>query len=186
MVGLAVISWFLPMTKYNVTLDDSMGNTLPDPADDRVFSGTSRDLPTLSIIVNGISVMVDAGACDGTMINGAWSLADLTGLVPTASEGSGKFAGLDTMTDPMANAGVGSIKFKRAALKCVEDYGDGDASTSIETGSDGDGVPATDERTYEFGTLIVEEENTDRTFITTGQAVLKFITAQSTLQPLGP
>jgi hypothetical protein len=84
------------------------------------------------------------------------------------------------MTDPMANAGVGSIKFKRAALKCVKDFGDGDASTSIATGTDGDGVPATDKRTYATGTLIVEEKNTDRTFITTGQAVLKFITAQST------
>ena len=55
------------MTKYDVSLEDSMGNALPSPADDRVFGGaTGPDLPTLGIIVDGIRVMVDAGDCGGT------------------------------------------------------------------------------------------------------------------------
>ena len=119
------------MTKYDITLDDNMGDALPSPADDRVFGGaTGPDLPGLSIIVNGIGVMIDAGACGGTMIDGPWSLADLTGLVSTASSGSGEFAGLDAMMDPMGNAAPGSIKFKRSALTCKKNYGDGDAATS--------------------------------------------------------
>ena len=170
------------MTKYNIVLDDNMGDSLLSPADDRVFGGaTGPDLPSLDIIVNGIEVMIDAGACDGTMIDWPWSLSDLTGLVSTASSGSGKFAGLDAMLDPMGNAAPGSIKFKRSALKCTMNHGDGDAATRDEaTSLDGDGVPATDLRTYAGGTLIVEEKNTDRTFVTTGQAVLKFLTAEST------
>ena len=170
------------MTKYNIVLMDSMGDALPNPADDRVFGGaTGPDLPTLGIIVNGIRVMVDAGDCGGTMIDGPWSLAHLTGLVSTASSGSGKFAGLDAMMDSMMNAAPGSIKFKRGTLKCKKNYGDGDVATSgADTSASGDGVPAKDERTYTGGTLIVEEKNMDRTFITTGQALLKFITPGST------
>ena len=98
------------MTKYDVSLEDNMGNALSSPADDRVFGGaTGPDLPTLGIIVEGIRVMVDAGDCGGTAIDGRWSLAHLTGLVPTASEGSGDFAGLDAMMDDMKNASPGSI-----------------------------------------------------------------------------
>ena len=112
-----------------------------------------------------------------------WSLADLTGLIPTASSGSGKtFAGLDAMMDPMMNASPGSIKFKRGALKCKKNFGDGTPATGGDHSRrhDGDGVPATDKRTYATGTLIVEEKNMERTFITTGQALLKFITPGST------
>ena len=83
------------------------------------------------------------------------------------------------MTDDMKNASPGSIKFKRGALKCKENFGDGDdATSSQEDLNDGDGVPASDERTYAAGTMIVEEPNTERTFVTTGQALLKFITAE--------
>ena len=170
------------MTKYDVSLEDNMGNALSSPADDRVFGGaTGPDLPTLGIIVEGIRVMVDAGDCGGTAIDGRWSLAHLTGLVPTASSGSGDFAGLDAMMDAMKNASPGSIKLKRGALKCKENNGDGDdATSSQENLNDGDGVPASDERTYAAGTMIVEEPNTERTFVTTGQALLKFITPGST------
>ena len=71
-----------------------MGDALPDPAavDDPVFGGTeSADAPPgVNIIVDGIRVMTDAGnlaKCTGTMIPGAWTLADLTSIVPTASSG---------------------------------------------------------------------------------------------------
>ena len=173
------------MTKYNIVLMDSMGDALPDPADDRVFGGsTGPEVPTLGIIVNGIMVMQDAGDCAGdSMLNMAprWSLADLTDLIPTASSGSKTFAGLDAMMYPMMNASPGSIKFKRGALKCKKNYGDGTPATGgDDVTDDGDGVPAKDERTYTGGTLIVEEKNTERTFITTGQALLKFITPGST------
>ena len=40
--------------------------------------------------------------------------------------------------------------------------------------------PLRTQRTYSAGTLIVEEANTDRTFVTTGQAVLKFLTPDAT------
>ena len=115
------------------------------------------------------------------MIDGRWSLAHLTGLVPTATAGSGKFAGLGAMMDPMKNSSPGSIKFKRDAVSCKKDYGDGDDATSSQADlNDGDGVPAKDVRTYAAGTLIVEEKNTERTFVTTGQALLKFLTPGST------
>ena len=173
-------------TGYKVTLQDNMGNTLPDPAavDDPVFGGTeSADVPAgVNIIVDGIRVMTDAdlGKCTGTMIPGAWTLANLTSLVPTASSGAKKFAGLDNAgMDPMMNATPGLIKFLRNPLTCKMDFGDGDASTG-STVEDNDGVPTSDERSYTTGTLVVEEANTDRTFVTTGQLVLKFLTADST------
>ena len=123
-------------------------------------------------------VTTDAGACGvktENMLDGAWTLADLTGLVPTASSGTGKFAGLDAMLDPAKNASPGFIKFMRAGLECKKDYGDGDRR-EMRSACDGDGVPAKDERTYKGGTLIVEKANTDRAFVTTGQALLKFLT----------
>ena len=43
-----------------------------------------------------------------------------------------------------------------------------------------DGVPVSDERTFTGGTLIVEEKSQNRAFVTTGRALLKFITADST------
>ena len=170
-------------TGYSVVVKDGMGDALPDPAadSDPVFGGVeSPDAPPgTKIIVEGIRVMTDAGDCDGTMINGAWSLSDLTSIVPTAATGAKDFDGLDAMLDPAMNASPGSITFMRSTLTCKKDYGDGDAASgsSIE---DSDGVPTTDERTYTAGTLIVEEATSDRSFVTTGQAVLKFITAKAT------
>ena len=174
------------MTGYNVALQDNMGDRLPDPTaeDSPVFGGTDPvdPPPGTKIIVNGIRVMTDANLakCTGTMIPGAWTVADLTSIVPTASSGAKTFAGLDAMMDPMMNATPGLIKFMRSGLTCKKDYGDGDVASGGSTLEGNDGVPASDARTYSAGTLIVEEANTDRTFVTTGQAVLKFLTPNAT------
>ena len=173
------------MTGYKVTLMDNMGDALPDPAaaDSPVFGGVEDpETPAgVSIIVNGIQVMTDANLakCTGTMMDGAWSLASLTSIVPTASTGAKTFAGLDAMMDPMMNATPGWVKFARTGLTCKKDYGDGDGASGSSV-EDDDGVPTSDDRTYAAGTLIVEEPNTDRAFVTTGQAVLKFLTPTST------
>ena len=174
------------MTGYKVTLMDNMGDALPDPAAESapVFGGVDApEAPAgVSIIVNGIQVMTDANLakCTGTMMDGAWSLASLTSIVPTASSGMKDFDGLDdAVMDPMMNATPGWVKFARSPLTCKMDFGDGDAATG-STVEDADGVPTSDERTYVAGTLIVEEPNTDRAFVTTGQAVLKFLTPTST------
>ncbi|MDE2927373.1 MAG: hypothetical protein OXT71_13335 [Acidobacteriota bacterium] len=173
-------------TGYTISLMDGMGDALPDPAADAgpVFGGT--DAPKapagINIIVEGIRVMTDAdlAKCTGTMIMGPWMLSSLTDIVPAASAGDGKkFAGLDAMLDPMMSASPGWIKFKRSSLTCKMDYGDGDAATG-STVEDADGVPTSDERTYTAGTLIVEEAMEDRAYVTTGQALLKFITSSST------
>ena len=170
-------------TGYMVTLHDNMGDALPDPAaaSGPVFGGSDDpdDPAGTKIIVEGIRVMTDAGDCGGDMIMGPWTLAHLTGIVPTASSGAKEFAGLDARLDAMMNASPGLIKFMRTGLKCKMNYGDGDgpSNTSIE---DADGVPTNDERIYTGGTLIVEEKDTDRTFITTGQALLKYLTPNST------
>ena len=165
------------LTKYAVTVHDNMGNVLPNPADDRLFGGAGgRKLKGTSIIVEGVRVTTDAAACGGkpeNMLDGYWTLDNLISDIPTASSGAKDFAGLDAMLDPMKNATPGFIKFMRAALKCTKEYGDGN-------NDDGDGVPAKDNRTYEGGTLIVEEKNTDRGFVITGQALLKFLTPTST------
>ena len=173
------------MTGYKVTLNDNMGDALPDPAaeDAPIFGGTdSADAPAgTNIIVNGISVMTNAnlGKCTGTAISGAWTLGNLTELVPTAASGAKTFGGLDAMLDPMMNASPGLIKFVRSAVTCKMDYGDGTpAGTATEEGSDG--VPIKSERTYKGGTLVVEQINSMRSFVTTGQSVLKFITPDST------
>ena len=174
------------MTGYKVTLHDNMGDALPDPAteDDLVFGGTDAgDAPAgTSIIVNGISVMTDANLakCTGTAISGAWTLGNLTELVPTAASGVKAFAGLDAMLDPMMNATPGLIKFVRSALTCKKDYGDGTPAGEAGADSGADGIPIKSERTYTAGTLIVEQPNTSRSFVTTGQAVLKFITPSAT------
>lgn len=171
-------------TKYKVTLHDNMGDALPDPASASgpVFGGGADDPETpasVSIIVEGIQVMTNAGDCGGDMIDGAWTLAHLTELVPTAASGANDFAGLDAMIDPMMNASPGLIKFMRTSLKCEMDYGDGDAASGSTVEEDDD-VPVKDEREYVAGTLIVEEMDSMRTFVTTGRAVLKFITPEST------
>ena len=49
--------------------------------------------------------------------------------------------------------------------------------TEVETA---DGIPVTDKRTFKAGTLIVEDKSQNRAFVTTGRALLKFITADST------
>ena len=178
-------------TGYKVTLMDNMGDALPDPKVDAgpVYGGSDAPdaPPGVSIIVEGIRVMTDADLkkCSGTMMDGYWNLSSLTSIVPTAASGTGDFAGLDAMLMGMENASPGWIKFKRMALTCKKDYGDGDSAigSSIE---DNDGVPTSDERTYTAGTLIVEEASQatatgdGRAFVTTGQALLKFLTADST------
>ncbi len=173
------------MTGYEVTLMDSMGDALANPAaaDDAVFGGGgSADAPSgIHIIVEGISVMVDAklGECSGTMMTGPWNLASFAELVPEASMGSKDFDGLDARMDPMMNASPAWIKFKRMPLTCKDDFGDGDAA-NLAGFEQADGVPVTDNRTFTAGTLVVEEMNKDRAFVTTGQALLKFITPSST------
>lgn len=171
-------------TGYKIALMDNMGDALPDPAADAgpVFGGVDApDAPAgVSIIVEGIRVMTNAdlGKCTGTAVMGPWMLDHLASLVPTASSGVKEFAGLDAMMDPMMNASPGWIKFTRSELTCEKDYGDKDDPTS--TAEVDDGVPAEDKRTYKGGTLIVEQEDSTRAFITTGRALLKFITAEST------
>jgi hypothetical protein len=176
------------MTGYMVTPMDQMGNPLDRKAgaDDPVFgSGGEADAaaaPSAAIIVNGINVMTNAdlGKCTGTAIDGPWTLSHLTDIYPEASEGGKEFAGLDAMIDPMMNASPGWVKFARTALTCKKEYGDGDSATG-STIEDDDGVPTTDERTYTGGTLIVQEEsNDDLAYVTTGRALLKFITSDST------
>ena len=91
------------MTGIDVVLTDPMGNELDmeDAADDQVFGGGAEDpdadVASARIIVNGVQVMIDADLdkCTGTMIDGPWSLAHLTSLVPEASAGGKEFAGLD-------------------------------------------------------------------------------------------
>ena len=178
-------------TGYKVTLMDNMGDALPDPKAESgpVFGGTDTPEapPGVSIIVEGIRVMTDAdlAKCSGTMMDGYWNLSSLTSIVPTAASGTGDFAGLDAMLMGMENASPGWIKFKRMALTCKKDYGDGDAASG-STIEDPDGVPTSDERTYTAGTVIVEEASQaeatgdGRAFVITGQALLKFLTADST------
>ncbi len=172
-------------TGFAVTLMDGMGDALENPAAESgpIFGGTDDpETPAgTHIIVEGIRVMTDAdlAKCTGTMIMGPWMLTSLTDIVPTASTGAKKFAGLDAMTDPMMSASPGWIKFKRSSLTCKKDYGDGDAASG-STVEDADGVPTKDERTYTAGTLVVEEKQTDRAYVTTGQALLKFINPAST------
>ena len=165
------------LTKYAVTVHDNMGNVLPNPADTRDFGSVGGPkLRGTSIIVEGMQVTTNAAACGGEaedMIEGYWTLDNLISDIPTAASGAKDFAGLDAMLDPMKNATPGFIKFMRAALTCTKEYGDGN-------NDDDDGVPARDNRTYVGGTLIVEEKNTDRAFVTTGQALLKYLTPSAT------
>ena len=175
------------MTGYMVTPMDQMGNPLDMKAgaDDPVFGSGAEaddaDTPSAAIIVNGISVMTNAdlGKCTGTAIDGPWTVGHLTGLIPEASAGGKDFAGLDATLDPMMNASPGWVKFARTALTCKKDYGDGDSANLSEV-ENPDGVPVSDEREYKAGTLIVEEKSINRAFVTTGRALLKFITSDST------
>ena len=175
------------MTGIDIVLIDPMGNPLDmeDAASSPVFGSGAEaddaDVASTQIIVNGVQVMTDANLakCTGTMIDGPWSLAHLTSIVPEASAGGKKFAGLDAEMDPMMTASPGWIKFARTALKCEKDYGDGD-SANLSSVENADGVPVSDERTFTAGTLIVEEKSSTRAFVTTGRALLKFITPGAT------
>ena len=172
-------------TGYKVVLMDNMGDALPDPAAEAgpVFGGVDDpDAPAgVNIIVDGIRVMTNAdhGKCTGTAIMGPWMLDHLTSLVPTALSGAKEFAGLNAMLMGSMNASPGWIKFMRSELTCKENYGDGDAATG-STVEDPDGVPTKEERTYKAGTLVVEQKDSKRAFVTTGRALLKLITADST------
>jgi len=176
------------MTGYMVTPMDQMGNPLDMKAgaDDPVFGSGAEaeaaDTASAAIIVNGISVMTNAdlGKCTGTAIDGPWTVSHLTSLIPEASSGGKDFAGLDAMVDPMTNASPGWVKIGRMPLTCKKNYGDGD-SANLSAVENPDGVPVADDRTYTAGTLIVQEESdTSRAFVTTGRALLKFITSDST------
>lgn len=182
--GAGKYSLLAAKTGIMVSLMDGTGGTLADPsaADGPVFGGAEdpETPPGTKIIVDGIQVMTDAGDCSGDAITGPWTLDHLTSIVPAANTGTKDFAGLmDEDMDPMVNASPGWIKFKRTALECEVDYGDGDAATG-STIEDDDGVPTTDERTYTAGTLVVEETDEARNFVTVGRALLKFITTDST------
>ena len=164
-------------TGYMVTVLDNMGNSMSDPdaGDDPVFGGIKADevdAKSARIIVEGISVTVDAGDCNGgeddTVVMGPWTVGELAALgMGGASEG---FGGV---------ASMGMIKFMRAALKCTVPYGDGDQAELVQLESP-DGVPIKNDRTYDAGTLITEEKNTERTFVTTGQALLKLLLSDAT------
>ena len=155
------------MTAIDVTLMDSMGNPLEMMADEEdpgiIGGGTEdpeADSVSTKIIVNGVNVMVNAGDCGGDMIDGPWTLTNLTDLVPEATAGHGDFMGLDNSgMDPMMNASAGWIKFARGSLTCKMQYGDGDPP-DLSAFEQADGIPADDEREYVGGTLIVEEPTT--------------------------
>ena len=175
-------------TKYMVSLQDGMGDEFTDPADDRKFGGAAGpDYANTRIIVDGIAVEVDAGSCSGTSIMGAWSLSSLTEIIPTVNEGSGAFGGLMAMLDEMETVSPGLISFKREALSCEVDEGDGTPATSqTDPSEDGDGVPATDVRTYTGGTLYIEEKDSMRSFVTTGTIVVKYLTPSATFAASWP
>ena len=122
----------------------------------------------------------DLSDCSGTAIDGPWTLSHLTDLIPAVNDGGKDFAGLTAqMIDPMMNAAPGWVKFGRMALTCKENYGDGD-SANLAAIENPDGVPVESVRTHTAGTLVEEEKSATRVFVTTGQALLKYITSQST------
>ncbi len=170
-------------TIYRVRLFDPKGNELPDPVWVPPVYGpiVPPHLPGLYLLVDGIGVMPDASpmGCTGNPRVQGWSLSDLTDLVPTVRTGDGDFQGLDAGLDPNRNASPGWVVFQRTTMTCTEDYGDGDPSdlTTIEIP---DGVPTQDQRSFIGGTLVVEKETARRTFVTAGQAVLRFLTPNST------
>ena len=171
-------------TKYKVVVHDAAGGVFvaPGAEDGQVFRGGEEEemeTPMPDIAVSGISVMLDPGDCGGMMTMGGWSLADLTGLISAASDGTDDYMGLGAMVDPMMNASMGWVKFLRHTQKCTMDFGDGDGPNlgGIE---DPDGVPTTDERTFTTGTVVIEKGDTDRVYVTTGQVILKFETPAAT------
>lgn len=160
-------------TGYTVTVLDSMGMSMADPdaGDAPVFGGVdAEEMETNSamIIVDGINVMTNAEDCSGGEIMGPWTADHLTAL--GLGGASGDYGGL---------ASMGMIKFKREDLECVVEYGDGDQA-QLEQLEAPDGVPIKNNRTYDAGTQVLEEKNTDRTFVTTGQALLKLLLSDAT------
>ena len=176
------------LTKYKVALMDNEGDLLPDPKADSgpIYGGgdAPETPPGVSIIVEGIQVMVDAGKCDGTMLEGPWMLANLVELVPAAMSGSKKFAGLGAMLGD-SNSSPGSIKFMRTGLDCSDDFGDGDPAGDT-LAADADGVPTTDKRTFKAGTLVMDETEETRSFVTTGRVLLKYISPGATFAASWP
>ena len=84
------------------------------------------------------------------------------------------------MLDEMVTSLAGMDKVRaQSPLTCEKDYGDGD-SANLEGVETADGVPVSDLRTFTGGTLIVEEKSQNRAFVTTGRALLKFITPDAT------
>ena len=170
-------------TIYRIRLFDPKGNELPDPVWTPPVFGpvVPPHLPGLYLLVDGIGVMPDASPmdCTGNPRVEGWSLSDLTDLVPTARTGDGDFQGLDIGLDPNRNASPGWVTFERTTMTCTEDYGDGDPASGLAIEIP-DGVPTQDKRSFIGGTLVVEKETSRRTFVTAGQAVLRFLTPNST------
>ena len=129
--------------------------------------------------MDGIGVRPNASPadCSGDDRVEGWSPAELTDIVPAASTGGKDFAGLDAAVDPQTNASPGWVEFRRTPLTCTWDFGDGDPADS--TSEIPDGVPAQDKRRFIGGTLVVEKETANRTFVTAGQVVVKFLSPQS-------
>ena len=170
-------------TLYRMRLFDPKGNELPDPVWTPPVFGpiVPPHLPGLYLLVDGIGVMPDASpmSCTGNPRVQGWSLSDLTDLVPTVRIGDGDFQGLDVGLDPNRNASPGWVVFQRTTMTCTEDYGDGDPASGLAIEIP-DGVPTQDKRSFIGGTLVVEKETAHRTFVTAGQAVLRFLTPNST------
>ena len=169
-------------TLYRIALHDAMGNVLSFPETDLpVFGGLPlpEPPPSLHVLVDGIGVLPNASPADciGNARVEGWSLADLTDIVPSAAAGGTDFAGLDAPVDPETNASPGWVRFHRTQVTCTRDFGDGDPSDSaIEIP---DGVPTQDKRSFIGGTVVVEKETANRTFVTAGQVVVRFLTPHS-------
>ena len=116
--------------------------------------------------------------CRGTDRLEGWSLADFTDTIPSATQGTKGFDGLGAPVEPATNASTGWVMFQRTQVTCTKDFGDGDPS-AISTFEIPDGVPTQDKRSFIGGTVVVEKGTENRTFVTAGQFVLKYITPNS-------
>ena len=169
-------------TLYRIALHDAMGNVLSFPETDLpVFGGLPlpEPPPSLHVLVDGIGVLPNASPADciGNARVEGWSLADLTDIVPSAAAGGKDFAGLDAPVDPETNASPGWVRFHRTQVTCTRDFGDGDPSDSLIEIPDG--VPTQDKRSFIGGTVVVEKETANRTFVTAGQVVVRLLTPHS-------
>ena len=179
-------------TKYKVVPHDSMGRVYmaPGAGDPPRFRGGDEEMaemPSPDIAVSGISVMIDPGDCGGMMVDGGFSLADLTGQVPGIGAGNDDFTGLNEAVDPMmamGNSSMGWIKLLRHPQKCEVDFGDGDGAY-LRDKEDPDGVPIEDLRELTTGSLVMEGKDyshtpTDRIFVTSGYIMLLYETPTET------